>query len=133
MMTAMVTIAVVDDDPVMLQLVESVLREAGYATTGWPSGLAAFERIARDPPDLIILDLVLDGNPESGWEVLSLFRVEPRTNHIPVILLSGNVQFLERRERILRTRKHALVLGKPFDIDTLLQRVEEGLALRQEA
>jgi hypothetical protein len=46
-----------------------------------------------------------------------------------VILISANREFLRRREHILRTKKHAIPLAKPFDIETLLAQIERLLPL----
>ena len=123
------TIAVVDDDAAMRQLLETVLIEAGYAVQCWPSGIAAYDHLVRHPPALLILDLALGNDPEAGWEVLTLLRAERQTARIPVILLSANGVFLHRREHILRTKKHATPLAKPFEVDALLTRIEQALSV----
>lgn len=125
-------IAVVDDDPAMRQLLETMLLEADYDVRCWPSGLAAFEHLVRSPPALIILDLSLEGDAEAGWQILSHLRVEPRTAHIPVILLSGNREYLHRRENILRAKKRASTLAKPFEVDALFAQIEQALSLTRE-
>jgi DNA-binding response OmpR family regulator len=122
------TIAVVDDDPDMRQLLQTVLSEANYAVRCWPSGLAAFDSLVRSPPALIILDLSLGDDPEAGWEILTLLRAEPRTASIPAILLSANREFLSRREHILRTKKRATICAKPFEIDALLAQIQQTLS-----
>ncbi len=122
-------IAVVDDDAAMRQLLETVLGEADCAVQCWPSGIAAFDYLVRHPPALIILDLALGNDPEAGWEILTLLRAERQTARIPVILLSANGEFLRRRAHILRTKKHATALAKPFEVDALLTQVEQALGL----
>ncbi len=122
-------IAVVDDDAAMRQLLETVLGEADCAVQCWPSGIAAFDYLVRHPPALIILDLALGNDPEAGWEILTLLRAERHTARIPVILLSANGEFLRRRAHILRTKKHATALAKPFEVDALLTQVEQALGL----
>lgn len=113
-------IAVVDDDLAMREMLEGMLTDADYDVHCWPSGLTAFGDLVRAPPDLIILDLALGNDKEAGWQILTLLRAETRTAHIPVILLSANEQFLTHRKHILRTKKHARALAKPFDLDELL-------------
>jgi DNA-binding response OmpR family regulator len=122
-------IAVVDDDAAMCQLLETLLSEVDYAVQSWPSGIAAFDHLVRHPPALIILDLALGNDPEAGWEILTLLRAERQTARIPVILLSANGEFLHRREHILRTKKHATSLAKPFEVDALLILIEQALSL----
>ena len=101
-------IAVVDDDPVMRLLLEALLTEAGYHVRCWANGLNAFEQLIRAPPALIVLDLRLGDDPEAGWQILSLLRMDQRTARTPVILLSADQEFLRHREMILRTRKNAI-------------------------
>ena len=121
-------IAVVDDDQTMRYLLETVLLEAGYGVRCWANGLVAFEELVRARPELIILDLSLGDDPEAGWQILSLLRTEARTAHIPVILLSANQTFLRQRERILRTKKLATPLAKPFEIDVLLALIQQAIS-----
>lgn len=121
------TIAVVDDDSDMRLLLETVLTEAGYDVRCWSSEARAFEDLVRAPPALIILDLAFGYEQEAGWDALTFLRVEPPTAQVPVILLSGNREFLSRREHILRTRKHAVPLLKPFNVDVLLAQIEHLL------
>ncbi len=120
-------VAVMDDDPEIVGLLETTLQQAGYTTRSWMSGLGAFEDLVREPPDLLILDLGLDEDPEAGWHILGHLRAERRTQHLPVILLSGNTDYLAKRDWIMRTRKHAFPLAKPFRLDVLLAQVRQGL------
>lgn len=120
-------IGIVDDDPSMRQLLETMLVEAGFSVQCWANGLTAFEHLVRTPPDLIILDLRLGDDPEAGWQILSLLRMERRTARTPVILLSANHEFLQLRDRILRTRKYATPLTKPFDVGVLLAHIHRLL------
>ena len=120
-------IAVVDDDPVMRLLLEALLTEAGYHVRCWANGLNAFEHLLRAPPALIVLDLRLGDDPEAGWQILSLLRIDQRTISLPVILLWADHEFLRHREMILRTRKNAIPFYKPFDPDALLEQIERLL------
>lgn len=120
-------IAIVDDDPTIRQLLETLLLESGFRVKSWENGLTAFEQLVKTPPDLIILDLRLGDDPEAGWQILSLLRAERRTARIPVILLSANREFLQHRDRILRTKKHAIPLTKPFDVPDLLAHIDRLL------
>jgi CheY-like chemotaxis protein len=121
------TIAVVDDDQEIRLFLETVLTDAGYTVRCWSSESAAFDDLVRDPPNLIILDLIFGDDPEAGWDALTLLRVEPPTAQIPVILVSVDQEFLRQRETILRTKKHATTLAKPFEVDALLAQIERSL------
>ena len=65
-------ILVVDDDPIALELVREALVEHGYRVTTVPSGSEALQEVRTDPPDLLILDLVMPGM--TGGEVLKRLR-----------------------------------------------------------
>jgi DNA-binding response OmpR family regulator len=119
--------AVIDADPTMCSLLETVLVEAGFTVRCWDHGLTAFDQLVKTPPNLIILDLRLGEDPEAGWQMLSLLRTEQRTAAIPVILLSADREFLQLRDRILRTRKQATPLFKPFTVGVLLDHVHQLL------
>lgn len=59
----------------------------GYSAYGAMTGVAALTAIATDPPDLIMLDVML---PElDGFEVCKRIKSNPATRHIPVVFLSG--------------------------------------------
>ena len=59
-------IALVDDDPISLNLMQELLTEAGYRTVVAPVGLDAYQIIRRERPALVILDIHMV-NPDSGW------------------------------------------------------------------
>jgi CheY-like chemotaxis protein len=122
------SVAVIDDDPVLLDILQDVLHDAGYAPRCWPSGPDAVLNLVQQPPDLIILDLRFGQDPQSGWHLLGLLRSEPRTAAVPVILLSADHEFLHLRDRIIRTRYHAVPLAKPFALDAFLTQVQQSLA-----
>lgn len=81
------TVLIVEDDPLLAQILETQLRLEGYRTSIAYHGLQAL-RISRDAsPDLILLDLMLPGI--DGFEVLNRLRAEPNTARTPVIVLSA--------------------------------------------
>lgn len=118
-------IAVVNDDTIFLDLMEQLLREEGYATTIMKISHEAFERLKREPPDLIVLDIWM-GKPENGWELLNLLRLDPATARLPVIVSSTDVRDLEAKAPHLRAMGCDTLL-KPFDLDTLLDKVNEAI------
>jgi CheY-like chemotaxis protein len=77
-------------------------------------------------PDLVVLDIRME-HPESGWVVLDLVRLDPKTTHIPVIVCTADAQFVRERSEHLR-EKRAEVLHKPFDLDDLLEMVRRVLS-----
>lgn len=121
----MTRIAVVNDDTVFLDMMAGVLRERGWETIVCREGHKAFEVLRADPPDLIILDIRME-SPETGWTLLELLTLDRRTSSIPVVVCSAALLDLRAHEEMLREYGIS-VLPKPFNIEALYRRVEEGL------
>jgi two-component system alkaline phosphatase synthesis response regulator PhoP len=80
-------ILIVEDEESLLKLESILLTTKGYLVQGATTGLAALEAVADEPPDLILLDIML---PEmDGFDVCERIKTDPRTKHIPVILLTA--------------------------------------------
>ena len=117
-------ILIVDDDPLIRELISSLIEDAGYSTTQADSGEAALVAAATLRPALVLLDVHLPG--VSGYEVCRQLkeRFGPR---LPVIFLSG--QRTEPHDRVA-----GLLIGaddyvvKPFFPDELTARVRALLA-----
>ncbi|MBZ0104932.1 MAG: response regulator [Sulfuricella denitrificans] len=80
-------ILITDDDARNRKLVETLLHANGYDVRSVASGQAALEAIAADPPDLILLDLMMPGM--DGFEVVRRLKVDPETGKIPVIMVTA--------------------------------------------
>jgi putative two-component system response regulator len=108
-------ILVVDDDPGIRRLVVEILEDAGFTVCSAADGKEAIDEAAREPPELVLLDLHLPRI--DGWQVQAwLQRYEPNT---PVVLMTAGAEAREEAEA-----NHAAgYLVKPFDLDTLLQTV----------
>jgi two-component system phosphate regulon response regulator PhoB len=118
-------IAVVNDDTVFLNLMDDLLSDEGYQTTIMKVSGDAFERIKQLQPDLVIIDIWMQ-RADNGWEVLNLIRLDPTTANIPVIVSSTDVRDLEAKEQLLRSL-NCDVLPKPFNLQTLLDKVNEAI------
>ena len=112
-------VLVVDDERDITALVAYHLAKAGYRVTTAATGVAALEAVAAEPPDLVVLDLMLPGR--SGYEVLEELRRREDTRDVGVILLTA------RREEADRIRGLASgaddYLTKPFSPEELVLRV----------
>jgi len=80
-------VLVVDDDPVILELVSGWLSEAGYAVEVRESALGTAQQIASDQPDVVLLDVMMPAL--SGGELAQLIRRHHRTALASVILHSS--------------------------------------------
>ena len=120
-------ITIVDDDTAFLQLMHDLLEtEEGYQVTYCTEADRCYEFVKETQPDLVILDIRV-GNEESGWTVLEVLTLDPRTRPIPVIVCSAAIHSLREHEALLQ-QYGCEVLPKPFDLDTLLAKVQTALA-----
>ncbi|MCH4564630.1 response regulator [Halomonas sp. EGI 63088] len=109
-------IAVVDDEVDMLDVLQDALQDEGYRVSALRSGQALHELIARDPVDLIVLDLKLAG--ENGLQVARDIRA---TSPVPIMMLTGKG---DETDRILGLEVAADdFLMKPFNLRELMARV----------
>ena len=81
-------ILAVDDDPAALDAVRQILGQHGYEVTTAPDGEAAAALLKSHDFDLALLDVGLPGLI-SGYDLCRDIRRNPRTEHLPVIILSG--------------------------------------------
>jgi sigma-B regulation protein RsbU (phosphoserine phosphatase) len=80
-------ILIVDDTPVNLELIESVLTTEGFSTVTSCDGPTAVSKSHAEQPDLILLDVLMPG--ESGFETCARLKSDPATADIPIIFLSS--------------------------------------------
>ncbi|NEP43139.1 MAG: response regulator, partial [Okeania sp. SIO2H7] len=119
-------ILIVDDVSKNLQIVGSILDDAGYSTTFAPGGRQALERVKTAMPDLILLDLMM---PEmDGLQVCEALKIEPKWQEIPVIFLTAS----HEKEHLLFAFERGAVdyVTKPFNPAELLARVKTHLELK---
>jgi DNA-binding response OmpR family regulator len=112
-------ILIVEDDPDIAQLVARYLGKAGFVSDRADTGPDALRAIAVQPPDLIVLDLML---PQvDGLEVCRMVRSDAATAAIPVIMLTARA---EESDRIVGLEIGADdYLTKPFSPNELVARV----------
>lgn len=109
----MQTIAIIDDDIYIGDMLETLLQQNGYATRRAYSGTEALYLLREEPIDLVLLDLMLPGL--SGEEVL------PHIANIPVIVLSAKVDVQDKVDLLLSGAVDYIT--KPFDTKELLARI----------
>lgn len=120
-------IAVVNDDTAFLELMRELLeQEEHYEVLICKEWDNAYQFIRDQAPDLIIQDIRIGGE-ERGWTILNLLTLDPRTRPIPMIVCSAAIQSLHEHQEWL-SRYGIRALPKPFDLDTLLNTVEEMIA-----
>jgi DNA-binding response OmpR family regulator len=116
-------VLIVDDERVNRQILEIMLEPEGYELSTATSGDEALTVIARNPPDLVVLDVMMPGL--NGYVVTSRLKANPVTRRIRVLLLSS----LDDRS----SRAHGVgagadgFLSKPVDRRELCDRVRAML------
>lgn len=89
-----VRMLVVDDSPTIRAVLAKMLIQDGYVVLKAGDGNDALEIARNEQPDLIFLDIVLPGM--NGFAVLRALRRDDRTHHIPIVMISGNLQATEQ-------------------------------------
>ncbi len=116
-------ILIVEDEESLLKLESILLTTKGYLVQGATTGLAALEAVASEPPDLILLDIML---PElDGFEVCDRIKNNHETKHIPIILLTAK----KTPEDVARGKAVGAeeYITKPFKSAMVMSTIEELL------
>lgn len=80
-------ILLVEDDPFLIDIYTTKLKEAGFSIEVAVNGEEAIRKIKEKRPDLVVLDIVL---PQiDGWEILRKIKSEPKFKNLKVIILSN--------------------------------------------
>ncbi|MFW6151013.1 MAG: response regulator transcription factor [Chloroflexota bacterium] len=124
-------ILLVDDDPDVHAAVASALQTKPYRVVSAYSGGEALRKVVSEEPDLVILDVMMPG--KNGFEVCLELKTDARYRpyaNIPVLMLT--VYPDERDKMHLSMRRWVNIccdgyLQKPFDVNTLLAKVDELL------
>ena len=107
-------ILIVDDERKNRQLLEVILDAEGYEYVSAESGAAALAIVAEQPPDLVLLDIMMPGM--NGYQVAATLKGDEETHHILVVMLSA----LDDRN----SRTHGLNVGADAFVTKPLDRVE---------
>src|SRR5215475_2053602 len=126
-MNAPARILVVDDTPRNVKLLADLLTVKGYSVFTAVSGREALALIESDPPDLVLLDVVM---PEmSGYEVCRKIREIPETRTLPVVMVTALDPAEERIKGIEAGADDFLT--KPINQPELLARVKSLLRIKE--
>jgi len=126
-MTTPAKILVVDDTPQNVKLLADLLTVKGYAVVTASSGAQALEKVGKEQPDLVLLDVVM---PEmSGYEVCRQIRDNPVTAMLPVVMVTALDPMQERVKGIDAGADDFLT--KPINQAELLARVRSLLRIKQ--
>ena len=110
-------ILVADDDPNLRELLVLNLLAEGFEVEAYDNGEDALRNVASMQPDLVVLDVMM---PErDGLSALRGIKEDPRTQHIPVVLLTARATDAEVWQGWEAGADYYIT--KPFDIDELLR------------
>ncbi|HLX55855.1 MAG TPA: response regulator [Ktedonobacteraceae bacterium] len=114
-------ILVMDDEPDILEFLQVILEEEGYAVLTSDKGEFLEQLHNGGLPDLILVDILLSG--KDGRAIVRHLKRQEETRHIPVIMVSAH----PGAEKTAREAGAEDFLAKPFEIDALLAKVANYL------
>lgn len=118
-------VLIVDDEDSIREIAQlSMEVVGGHRVDGASSGAEALDRALADPPDAILLDVMMPGL--DGPATVARLRADPRTRDIDVVLLTAKVR-LNDLARVGMLPGVAGVIAKPFDPMTLPAQVADIL------
>lgn len=113
-------ILVVEDQDSIRSMIEALVLARGHQVTGVASGTKAIDVASTNPPDMVLLDLMIPGH--DGFEVCRHLRSDPQTRHIPVLVISA-LDDAESRARAEAAGATAYYT-KPFSPMALLKEID---------
>lgn len=119
-------ILIVDDTPENLRLLSKMLEQQGYNVRKALSGQMALTAVQTVSPDLILLDIMMPSI--DGYQVCEKLKADPNTAKIPIIFLSALSEAFDKVKAF--AAGGADYITKPFQIEEVLARVQNQLALR---
>ena len=114
-------VLVVDDSATIRAVLGKMLGQDGYEVLKAADGESALELARSERPDLVFLDIVLPGL--AGFAVLRKLRHDPLTAHIPIVMISGNVQATEQ----FYVQRYGAddFMKKPFGRGEVFERIQQ--------
>ena len=122
-------ILIVEDHPLIAELVETRLRIEGMQPVKCPGGREALAIVGKEHFDAVILDIMM---PEvDGYQVLQHIRATPETKHLPVIFLTAKATPADIEKGLALGANHYIT--KPFSGVDLVRKVRLCLEERKAA
>ncbi len=119
----MARVLIVDDSPTQLTGLKRITEKLGHEVITAEDGAAGVETAKRELPDLILMDVVMPNL--NGFQATRTLAKDPKTSHIPVILVTTKDQ---ETDRVWGMRQGAKTyVTKPVDYDELIKAINEHL------
>ena len=113
---------IIDDNPVVVRLNQSLLRTEGYEVHVAKDGFEGVEKAKVLTPDVILLDLILPGI--HGYEVCKILKAYPGTKEIPIIIITGSgLEDIAEEEPDIQAEAY---LAKPYGIKELRRALQRA-------
>ncbi len=124
------TILAIDDDPTSLRFIQMLLERGGYRNVRTcATATEGLERVKEDPPDLILLDIVMPDM--DGYQFSARVREFEATQHLPILVVTGGAA--EANEAIEKSFKAGATdfITKPINATEFHARVRSALQIKQ--
>ncbi len=120
-------VLVVDDDPSVIRLVETLLKSRGYQVLTADEAPRGLEVAVKQTPDLIVLDVMMP--IINGFNICRLLKSQPNLSHIPIILLTSRSS--EEDRQIGLEVGADVYIAKPLNTEEFLGKVKELLGIAE--
>lgn len=117
------SVLVVDDEPMARTLLRLMLVRAGFNVSEAEDGYDALEKVRRNPPDIILLDVMMPGM--DGFEVCQAIRESQETASLPIIMLSAKTDLDSINKGLMKGANKYLT--KPISPEALTNHVKDTL------
>jgi two-component system response regulator MprA len=115
-------VMIVDDEPAICDMLATVLTDEGHEAVAVNSGLEALDRVARERPDVFLIDVMMPGM--DGRTLVTRLQALPDVEPTPIIMMSAAVRAFRPQPGVVE------FLPKPFDLDQVLASLERALTPR---
>jgi DNA-binding response OmpR family regulator len=119
----------IEDDQEMIDLIKLILERKGFQFVGAVGGREGLEAIAREKPDLVLLDIMMPDM--DGWDVYRQMKASEEFKNLPVIVVTAKAQSIDKVLG-LHIAKVDDYVTKPFGPKELLRSIDKVLGLEDE-
>ena len=124
----MAHILVIEDDQLLSSLIAQRLSDAGHEVEAAYTGEQAIESVGKNPPDLVLLDILLPG--KNGYEILHELKANESTSKVPVIVLS-NLGQKEDIDKAMSEGADDYMVKVNFTPKEILEKVRQFLGKKE--
>ncbi|MEM8807563.1 MAG: response regulator [Cyanobacteria bacterium P01_G01_bin.38] len=122
----MTTVLIVDDSSVLREMISGLLLKAGMTVLEAKDGMEAKEKVLANPPDLIVLDIVMPNM--NGYELCRWIKNNPGSETVPVVICSSKNEEFDRYWGMKQGAD--AYIAKPFRPTEMVETVKHLLRSR---